>query len=141
MALEVLLKAGLGKLGERIVGAVPGLGTAIAGTMLLKEVVDKHASEVCVKARETVQCNCIKVCPQVWGPRTASMLEWIAEHKGMTFVFEGIALCHEQPDFDVKKLSTDVLRWDGKFISRGGDMNIQPCKICSQKKDFKISEE
>ena len=72
MALEVLLKAGLTKVGERVIGAVPGLGTAIAGTMLLKEVVDKHSEEVCFKARQKLQCNCIKVCPQVWGPRTAS---------------------------------------------------------------------
>jgi hypothetical protein len=69
------------------------------------------------------------------------MLEWILACKGMAFVFEGIALCHEQATLDVKKLSTDVLRWDGKVItSRSANLNIQDCRTCSQKKDFKISE-
>lgn len=70
------------------------------------------------------------------------MLEGISAYKGMAFVFEGIALCHEQADFEVKKLSTHVLRWDGKVItSWSGNLHIKPCNTCFQKKGFKISED
>lgn len=98
-------------------------------------MVDKKAEEVRDAARKKLGCVHIERCPQKIGSgQTTSMVEYATEEHGMAFVFDGIALCHAQADFDVKKLSTWVWRWDGKFVSHHpSGLHIQPCLICSRK--------
>jgi hypothetical protein len=63
------------------------------------------------------------------------MVNFAKENKAMVFQYEGIYLYHLQPDFDVKRLSTWVWRWDGECVASGSaGLHIQPCLICGPKK-------
>src|SRR5262249_23635967 len=129
----------LASLGKKLVGVVgkaadiPGLGVATAVVDAWDWVVDKKIEEVRDQARSLLGCTHIEVCPTRFGntPIT-NMIDFAKDKKGMAFMYEGFALCHPQADFDVKLLSTDVIRWDGSNFTRGsGNLPPQPCLLCT----------
>jgi len=133
---EVLLQEGLKKLAGGAGRFVPGLGQALTVTTIVMKIVDKHVEEVRDDARAKLGCNCIEVCPEKFGGTpTSHMVNYAAEHHGMAFKYNGFALCHPQADFDVNKLSSWVLRWNGKHVvlNQSGGLHIQPCLICVRK--------
>jgi hypothetical protein len=135
--IEVLAKEVAQKLGGKAVGAlgIPFLGEGIAAIMLLKKTTDKMEEEVRDKARTILRCKHIEVCPTGTGAtQITNMVNFVAGDKAMAFRFDSVALCHQQPNFDVKVLSTEVYRWDGQYVSSGSaGLHIQPCLICSRK--------
>lgn len=149
MALtEVLVKEGAKKLLKKATSlgskAIPGLGTAVTATELIGAWADKKHEEVRDQARQRLNCNHIEVCPKMnlANTPTSDMVQYAYERGGMAFRYNGFALCHHQADLDVKILSTEVYRWDGKLVIPGnGKMHIKPCDICSRRKmkDGKVS--
>lgn len=128
--LEILLGESLKKLGARI------LGPEFYVPYLAYKIVDKMSDECRDQARQQLNCEHIERCPQkAVGTPTSNMIYYCIEKKGMAFEFSSTALCHAQADFDVKKLSAWVMRWDGSqvVLNESGGMHIQPCLICSRK--------
>jgi hypothetical protein len=117
------------KLGAR---AIPFLGTALIATDALKAVVDKAGEDVRDEAREQLQCKHVDLVPYEIGDTPVSArINYVKNMHGMSFVYGGVALCHPQTSFDVGKVSTDVLRWDGAVVtSRPANVHIQPCFLC-----------
>ena len=137
MALEILLEEGLKtvfKKGIKVVGG-PISGGAITFIALYNKVVDKKCEEVRDKAREKLHCAHIELCPEkIANTPTSNMRDYVIEHQGMAFMFDGVALCHAQAEFGVKTLSTWVMRWNGTqlVLNGNGGMPIMPCLICSR---------
>lgn len=139
MALEVLLEEGLKYIVKEGIKQVAGKigGGAFTFTTLLCKVADKRWEEIRDHARQYFHCAHIEICPERFGNTpTSNMRDYVIGHQGMAFMFDGVPLSHAQADFDVKVLSTWVMRWNGTqlVLNGSGGMHLQPCLICSRKR-------
>ena len=101
MALEILLEEGLKTVLKKGIKAAGGpiAGAAFTFTSLLYKVVDKSCEEFRDHARNYFHCSCIQICPDYWGATSHRMHNFVIQHQGMAFIFDGIALCHPQSVF------------------------------------------
>ncbi len=129
---HIATEVGLKVLEEAGLKLVPGAGWAVTGTSLVKAGVEATHEQAADIAKAKLKCSHIEPVMGREGTTTKAV-NYAYGHKSMAFLFEGFALGHPlQADLDVKILSTQVFRWDGKYVTeRDGDMHIQPCIICS----------
>src|SRR5262249_34884689 len=117
---------------------IPVVGWAMAATEAIKTFVYEPVLEVTRdKARQLLGCTCIRLVEGLVDARGPDELcrVWVSKFYGTAFIFERVALCHPEDDFDVKQLTTWVYRprRGGGFIKGNGDTHIRACARCRGK--------
>lgn len=105
---EVAVKAA-----EKIISGAVGAVGSVAGKInsVLKIVDSQVEKAIRNEAREILGCEHIVVCPKgTFNSRMTDMIDYVKQTSGMAFVYGGVALGHRQRDFDVKRVSTQVVR-------------------------------
>jgi hypothetical protein len=113
--------------------AVGGLSVPLLLTNIAKFALNEEAIYRRNKAREVLKCQCIQVCPKgYFEQQTEAMRRYADQERGMSFLFDGVGLCHPENDFDVKQLSTFVIRWcQGRARIEFRGMHLRPCWKCA----------